>query len=60
LQVEGADKIMKIGLAVDACLETYKLAQKNLPKSLFCHCIRAREGSGKRHLFAVKLEGGWS
>jgi dinuclear metal center YbgI/SA1388 family protein len=37
LQVEGADKIMKIGLAVDACLEAYKLAQKKGCQMIIVH-----------------------
>jgi len=37
LQVEGAEKITKIGLAVDACLETYKLAQKNGCQMVIVH-----------------------
>jgi len=37
LQVEGAAKITKIGLAVDASLETYKLAQKNGCQMVIVH-----------------------
>jgi dinuclear metal center YbgI/SA1388 family protein len=37
LQVEGTAKIMKIGIAVDACLETYKLAQKKSCQMVIVH-----------------------
>ena len=37
LQVEGAAKITKIGLAVDACLEAYKLAQKKGCQMVIVH-----------------------
>jgi len=37
LQVEGTGKIMKIGLAVDACLEAYKLAQKKGCQMIIVH-----------------------
>jgi dinuclear metal center YbgI/SA1388 family protein len=37
LQVEGAEKITKIGLAVDACLEAYKLAQKKGCQMVIAH-----------------------
>jgi dinuclear metal center YbgI/SA1388 family protein len=37
LQVEGTAKIMKIGLAVDACLETYKLAQEKGCQMIIVH-----------------------
>jgi len=37
LQVEGSAKITKIGLAVDASMETYKLAQKNGCQMIIVH-----------------------
>jgi len=37
LQVEGAQEIAKIGLAVDACLETYKLAYESGCQMVIAH-----------------------
>ncbi|MDR0306920.1 MAG: Nif3-like dinuclear metal center hexameric protein [Chitinispirillales bacterium] len=37
LQVEGNQEITKIGLAVDACLEAYRLAQKNGCQMVIAH-----------------------
>ncbi len=37
LQVEGASEISKVGLAVDACMETYKLACKSKCQMLLVH-----------------------
>ncbi|MDR2727980.1 MAG: Nif3-like dinuclear metal center hexameric protein [Chitinispirillales bacterium] len=37
LQVEGTNEITKVGLAVDACLEAYKLAEKNGCQMVIVH-----------------------